>query len=134
MGEFWGVPANEETSGCPFCKGDYEETIKCEICGRDFLKDEMETLEVCQHCIGKYRKNFDMCYNVSFGETEKIEINALLASLFEPSDIEQILKEYIQNRWKDVDCSPFIDIDVSWFGEKLVEEVKKNENTKSQSR
>lgn len=128
VGEWCGMPAKEETSGCPFCKGSYEETIKCEVCGRDFLREEMETLEVCQHCVDKYRKNFDMCYNISFGQTQEIEINALLASLFEPSDIEQILKEFIRDRWQDVDCSPFIDnCDTSWFGERLVKEVKKNE-------
>ena len=116
-------------SGCPLCKGDYEETVKCSICGSEHLEDELNG-GVCDECIDEYRKDFQTCYEVSFGETEDIKINALLASLFDVSDIEQILKEYIRDKWQDVDCSQFIDEDKSWFGERLVEEVKKNENSK----
>ena len=130
VGEFWGIPTEQEFGECPFCKGEYEETVCCEICGREFLDEEMATSQVCKHCIDKYRKKFNVCYNVSFGETKNIEINALLASLFYVGDIEQILKEFIQNRCPDVDCSQFIDEDISWFGERLAEEVRKNENTK----
>ena len=70
---------------------------------------------------------------VKKGETQEIEINALLASLFDVADIERILKEYVLERLHDVDCSQFIDEDISWFGEKLAEEVKKNENAKCKS-
>lgn len=128
-GEFWGTPCSEEMSGCPLCRGDYEKTEQCKICGSACLADELEG-GVCDDCVDKYRKDFNACYNISDGETTKIEINALLASLFDVSDIEQILKEYIRDRWHDVDCSPFIDEDKSWFGERLAEEVRKNEQTK----
>lgn len=128
-GEYCGTSCSEEMSGCPLCHGDYEETVSCEICGSEHLEDELNG-GVCDECIDKYRKNFEVCYDVSSVETVNIEINALLASLFDVSDIEQILKEYIRDRWQDVDCSQFIDEDKSWFGERLVEEVKKNENGK----
>lgn len=131
-GEFWGSPCSEEMSGCPLCNGAYEKTTPCKICGSEHLEDELNG-GVCNECIDEYRKNFDACYKLSIGKTTKIEINSLLASLFEVSDIEQILKEYIIDRWHDVDCSQFIDEDISWFGEKLAEEVKKNENGKKKS-
>lgn len=131
-GEFWGEPCSEKMSGCPYCNGSYiEETVyKCKVCGEE-VSEEKIISGVCTDCIDKYRKNFDACYDLSFGETEQIKINALLASLFEPSDIEAILKEYIKNRWRDVNCSVFIDSDISWFAEKIAEEVKKNENKKN---
>lgn len=128
-GEYWGVSCSETMSGCPICDGEYETTIPCEICESHHLEDELNG-GVCEECIDEYRRNFSVCYNISLGEKEQIKINALLASLFEPSDIEQILEEYIRDRWHDVDCSPFIDKDILWFGEKLAEEVKKNENIK----
>ena len=131
-GEFWGSPCSEEMSGCPLCKGDYEETVKCEVCGSEHLEDELFG-GVCDECIDKYRKDFSSCYEISKGETQEIEINALLASLFNVADIERILKEYVLERLRDVDCSQFIDEDISWFGEKLAEEVKKNENAKCKS-
>lgn len=127
--EFCGVACSENMSGCPLCKGEYEETTPCEICGSEHLSDELFG-GVCAECINEYRKDFNACYELSFGETTEIKINSLLASLFEVSDIEQILKEFIRDRWQDVDCSPFIDADKSWFGEKIAEEVKKNENAK----
>ena len=128
-GEFWGVACSENMSGCPLCKGEYEETTPCAICGSEHLEDELSG-GVCDECIDEYRKDFDTCYEASIGETTEIQINSLLASLFDVSDIEQILKEYIRDRWQDVDCSPFIDEDKSWFGERIAEEVKKNENAK----
>ena len=128
-GEYWGTPCYEEYTGCPICKGNYEEAVKCEICGSEHLQRELNG-GVCDECIDEYRKDFDTCYKISFGETKTIEINSLLASLFDVLDIEQILKEYIRDKWKDVSCDKFIDSDKYWFGEKLIEEVKKNENSK----
>jgi hypothetical protein len=129
-GEFWGVACSENMSGCPLCKGEYEETTPCEICGSEHLDDELFG-GVCDECIDEYRKNFNACYELSVGETTEIKINSLLASLFDVSDIEQILKEYIRDKWQDVDCSKFIDEDKSWFGERIAEEVKKNEQAKA---
>ena len=125
----WVEPHGERVQGCPCCGGAYEKTLKCEICDSEHLEEELNG-GVCDECINKYRKDFNTCYEVSFGEKASIEINSLLASLFDVSDIEQILKEYIRDRWQDVDCSPFIDEDKSWFGERIVEEVRKNENSK----
>ena len=131
-GEYWGVACSENMSGCPLCKGEYEETVQCAVCGSEHLEDELNG-GVCDECIDEYRKDFNACYELSLGETTEIKINSLLASLFDVSDIEQILKEYVRDKWKDVDCSKFIDEDISWFGEKIAEEVKKNENAKCKS-
>ena len=129
-GEHFGIPCYEKMSGCPICEGDYEETVQCAVCGSEHLEDELFG-GVCSECIDEYRKDFNACYEISIGETKEIKINALLASLFDVSDIEQILKEYIREKWKDVDCSQFIDEDIQWFGEKIAEEVKNGENSKN---
>lgn len=129
-GEFWGMPCEESMIGCPLCKGNFEETTLCLACGSEHLESELNG-GVCDTCIDEYRKDFNACYKLSVGDTVKIEINALLASLFDVSDIELILKEYIRDKWQDVDCSPFIDADICGFGEKIAEEVMKNENQKT---
>lgn len=123
-GEYWGQACSEMMDGCPLCKGDYEENTRCAICGSEHLDDELNG-GVCNECIDEYRKDFNACYDLCWNEKESIKINALLASLFDVGDIEAILVEYIKEKWQDVDCSPFIDSDISWFGEKLAEEVKK---------
>ena len=129
-GEHFGIPCYEKMSGCPICEGDYEETVQCAVCGSEHIEDELFG-GVCSECIDEYRKDFNACYEISIGETKEIKINALLASLFDVSDIEQILKEYIRDKWKDVDCSQFIDEAIQWFGEKISEEVKNGENSKN---
>lgn len=128
-GEFWGEPCTEEMSGCPLCDGDYEEAFTCEICGSEYTEDELFG-GVCENCINDYRKGFDVCYKIASSEKKEIKINALLASLFCDSDIEDILVEHIKERMPDVDCSRYIDEDISWFGEQLLKEVKKDENAK----
>ena len=129
-GEHFGIPCYEKMSGCPICEGDYEETVQCAVCGSEHLEDEL-CGGVCSECIDENRKDFNACYEISIGETKEIKINALLASLFDVSDIEHILKEYIRDKCKDVDCSQFIDEDIQWFGEKISEEVKNGENSKN---
>ena len=131
-GEFWGAPCSEEMSGCPLCHGDYEKTFRCAVCGSEHLEDELFG-GVCNECIDEYRKDFRSCYEISRGQTQEIKINALLASLFDVKDIERILKEYVLYRWQDVDCSPFIDEDISWFGERIAKGVKNSENGKKKS-
>lgn len=129
-GEYWGTVCSETMSGCPLCRGEYEETTPCKICGSERLDDELFG-GVCEECIDEYRKNFNVCYELSIEEKTEIEINSLLASLFDVSDIEQILKEYIRDKWRDVGCSQFIDEDISWFGEKLAEEVRRMKTAKA---
>lgn len=128
-GECWGFPCSEEMHGCPLCGDNYEETVGCEICGGEFLKPELSG-GVCEDCIDNYRKDFKMCKRVSTGEETEIRINSLLASLFDVGTIEAILCHYIESKEPDVDCSVFIDSDMSWFGERLAEEVKRDENGK----
>ena len=128
-GEYWGTPFSQRMSGCPICKGAYEETTPCAVCCSEHLEEELNG-GVCDECIDEYRKNFNACYELSIEEKTEIKINSLLAFLFDVSDIEQILKEYIRDKWQDVDCSQFIDEDKSWFGERIVEEVRKNEQAK----
>ena len=31
----------EKRTGCPLCKGDYEKTVKCKICGAEHLEYEL---------------------------------------------------------------------------------------------
>lgn len=128
-GEFWGEPCSEMVYGCPICKGEYQKAEKCQICGKLEFKEDLNS-GVCNDCIDERRKDFDMCYIISSTQNSEIEINSLLATLFDKSDIETILYHYIKEKCKDVDCSQFIDDDILWFGQRLAEEVKKNENAK----
>lgn len=49
-GEFWGRPVTEECSGCPDCRGDYEEVYQCESCEEWFFEDEMYGHSICKKC------------------------------------------------------------------------------------
>lgn len=114
--------ASEEFSGCPLCKGDYEETKQCKICGGEFLEDELSGVGVCEECIEEHSKDFDTCYNICADEKEEVKLNALLVSLFETAEIETILYHYLKTL-KDINCSKFANQNKDWFADKLAEEV-----------
>lgn len=118
----WIETHGERMEGCPNCQStSYEETVCCAVCGE--IHGESETIDgVCEKCIDERRKDFDFCYKASIDQKTEININSLIASLFDVSEIEQILVEYIKRRWKDVDCSAFIDDDVYFFAEVLKKE------------
>lgn len=109
----------EEFSGCPLCHGEYEKTIPCEVCGSEHLPDELFG-GVCEECIDKCRHDVDMCAEVGAENREEVKINSFLLSIFDGKDIEAILFEHLKERFSDVDCSAYIDNDMSWFGEQLV--------------
>lgn len=132
-GEFWGEPCSVEMSGCPLCHGEYEETTRCKICGAEHLEDELNG-GVCDDCIDDHRNDFETCYKISACDTQEIEINALLASILDVSEIERILAGYIRDNCPDVDCSAFIDADKYWFGMKLWKEVNPDEKGESRQR
>ena len=48
-GEYWGVPCSERMTGCPVCKGDYEEAKECKECGEWHFSDEL-TDGLCENC------------------------------------------------------------------------------------
>ena len=138
MGECWGTPAYQNFRYCPSCGDDcYEMATHCKKCGGVFLDDEM-TDGYCDGCIADmvsdYKYNIAKCYSLSraSGETEEVKIDLFLASMFSPELINEVLyRELVQiAAIAPVDCTPFIEADEYWFKDRVVEEVKKNENCK----
>lgn len=116
--------ATEVFCGCPCCGGSFEETKACKICNGDFLEKELNGRCVCNDCVEEYSKNFDVCYKIADVEKREVEINSLLASLLDATDIETILYDCLKAK-KDIDCSVFVNEDKDWFAENLAEEVSK---------
>ena len=54
-GEYWGVPCFEEETGCPKCKGDYAEAVRCKRCEKWCFEDELND-GLCECC---YDELFD---------------------------------------------------------------------------
>jgi hypothetical protein len=118
--------AAEEFCGCPLCKGDFEKTKQCEICGGEFLEDELLGGCVCDECVEKHKRDLKICYSIAeTTEKQEIKINALLASAFDITEIEEILYQQLESVGNNNDFSVFINQDKDWFADKLVEEVSK---------
>ena len=120
-------PHGETTCWCPICGGSFEETKECKICGGEFLEEELNGDCVCDECIEEYSKDFDTCYAIANRDKQEISINGLLATVFDASEIEQILFEFLKKDGNEIDCSEYIEQDKHWFAEALVnlKEVKK---------
>ncbi len=111
----------EHFSGCPLCRGEYEETVRCAKCGAEHLKDELNG-GVCDECIDECRKDYKTCFYISLGDREEVKLSSFLLTLFDAKDIEQVLLEHIKRNCPDIDCSEYIDNDICDFGEKLAKE------------
>ena len=124
-GEYWGSPCSEDVSCCPLCGGEYAESVPCDICGSEHLEEELSG-GVCDECIDKYKYNIDMCHKIGSNDTDKVELNCFLASMFDKGEIEEILFEELKKKEDlEVDCEKFINYNRSWFGERLLEELEK---------
>ena len=125
-GECWGAPYSQKIYCCPLCKGDYDVTTPCEICGSEHLEEELNG-GLCDECIDKYKNDIEMCFKIGKNDDDKVELNCFLASVFEKDEIEEILFEELKklNKYVTVDCEKFINSDRSWFAERLVEELEK---------
>ena len=112
--------ASETFACCPYCKGNFEEAVKCEICGEWFTEDEL-FFGVCEDCknnlVEEYRYKPVECYKLAGAEKETVEINSLLVSLFTPEQIESALLKMIMEAdgFFNIDCSRFINSDIAWF-------------------
>lgn len=128
------VSPHEKFCGCPLCKGEYEETTPCEICGSEHLEEELNC-GVCDECVDSRRYDIDMCFKVGENDTDDVGLNCFLASMFTRGEIEKILFRELKEaeKIKQIDCKRFIEADRDWFAERLAEEVKKNEKGKKQS-
>ena len=63
QGECHGVTAMERFSGCPVCKGDYEEVHQCKECGEWYTEDELYD-GWCEKCLREtinYDTFFEYC-------------------------------------------------------------------------
>lgn len=126
-GEFWGKPAEEPMTGCPHCKGDFEETSPCGICGSEKTEEEIVG-GVCLDCLDNYKHDTDTCLKLGELEREEIELNSFLLSIFTRDEIEEALVLALNElkKYKPVDCSDFIFADAEWFGDTLRKEILKN--------
>ena len=126
-GECWGAPYSHKIYCCPLCKGDYDVTTPCEICGSEHLDKELVG-GICEECLEEYRYDIKTCYEIGKNDTEKVELNCFFTALFDREEIEEILLNAVLQEEKihgKVDCQKFIDTDKSWFAERLVEELEK---------
>ena len=112
---------------CPNCKSDcFEELHSCQLCGDEFLQDELYG-GVCKSCIEDYKFDVDTCIDIGAKAKQTVEINSFFAAMYTPEQIEALLLRDIKEAHSimKVDCTPFIEGDLSWFGEELAKEVLK---------
>jgi hypothetical protein len=115
-----------------FSEGDYQ---KCVICEDVFEYDEI-TDGVCNEClkelVARYKYDIAKCYDLSKKNAEKhsVDIDYFLSCMFTEEQINEVLYRElaVASAIMPVDCTNFIEADRYWFDERVIEEVKKNDN------
>jgi hypothetical protein len=121
-GDGWNEPILEL---CPICGGAFDDAKICSHCGGQFLEDELEE-GFCEDCANEAIEEYSFnhiteLYLMASNEKEEVELNAFIASMFSPSQInELLLRELVKSdKMKNVDCSHFVKSDKNWFLEKI---------------
>ena len=109
QGECHGGPAFERFSGCPLCKGAYEETTRCKKCSGEFLEDELYE-GLCEDCL-RYAVTYDdfLAYLM---ETEQLPLFMFetVWDTQEPKNVSDKLmvvlrEQYLRNKADDLICN-----------------------------
>lgn len=121
-GDGWNDP---KIAVCPVCGNAFGEAKICPRCGGQFLEDEL-TEGFCENCVNEEIEEYSFnhiteLYLMCSSEKEEVELNAFIASMFSPSQINELLLRELLNsdKMKNVDCSHFIKSDKNWFLEKI---------------
>lgn len=103
---------------CPVCGGDFEEAVRCSICGEYHFEDDLQG-GVCADCLTDV--TLDDCLAVNGDKKTEININSVLAYAFTESQIEEILMRELRqaDKIKPVSCLDYINEDITWFAEEL---------------
>lgn len=117
---------------CPCCGSDnIVKATKCQKCGKILIEDETKE-GYCEKCakeiVSRYKYDISTCYNVAkkSNETQSVDINLFLATMFTEKQINEILYRELAtaSAFSPIDCTPFTEDDEDWFFEKVLEEVK----------
>ena len=76
----YGDKTYHETNCYCHCGGELEEVQKCKICG------EIAESEICDKCL-----SIEKCFKVGEEHRQCLELNGFVASMFDTSEIEEIL-------------------------------------------
>lgn len=119
-GECHGFPAYETISSCPMCGGDFENAKYCDNCDEWYAECDLSN-GYCFNCINSFKNDWQMCLKINDNIREPMELNSFLASVFDVSEIEQILLEKLKEKAsiKPIDCSNYILGDVDFFASRL---------------
>lgn len=84
---------------CDVCgKGEYVEAKKCKVCG--VLFNDEDRIGVCEGCL-EDEETFENAVKYGARNTESVEINGFLASLFSHAKINDILEQYAEQHFTD---------------------------------
>ena len=120
----WVESYGQRMSGCPLCGEAYEETVKCSICKSEHLREELSG-GVCESCIEEYKHDIDVCKSIGERSKQDVSINGFFANIYSPEEIEELIwaDMLVAHKIRKIDCTPFIEVDRSWFAENLAKEV-----------
>lgn len=83
----WGRPEEYILSRCPRCgSADFDEAVKCEVCGELFHKEDTETSDsgeiFCEKCIGIIGRQAEKALGAAFKASELEALRIYIEKLY----------------------------------------------------
>lgn len=112
QGECFGYPAIESFSVCPICEGEYEEAVKCSICEKYHLEEDL-TNGICDECLDK-----------------EVDYDKVLKFLLEQNELDYfVFKFFFTEKVFGDGLEKAINDELTWWFKRKVFEEKLNNKT-----
>lgn len=102
------------------CGGDLFEIKKCNFCGEDFPANKIFN-GLCRDCVIE-STDLDTAIKSGKNNTEYVEINGFLSSMFPKYEINQILTEHLkgtEQKYIKDNLADYVDANVEYFSERV---------------
>lgn len=114
---YYDEKAEDYKSPC-CCSCDFDEAVKCEICGEYFSEDKLHG-GACDDCITEKTTDYDFLFEVESEDIRSVMLPNILIEVLGENEIVTVLQQYVKEN--KINCSEYINKYKDYMGERINE-------------